>query len=187
VPYYRSSRGQDQAEAFDIVRAIDLLMKRKPHVINLSLAGPPNAVVERALQQAVALGVPVVAAAGNSGSGARPLYPAAYDAAVAVTAVTSSLKIYRRAPRGSHIDFAAPGVEIPVAAAGGRSERRSGTSFAAPFVAAALAVLRARNPDQPVNALVSGLAASARDLGEPGKDKVFGWGLVQASAICSAN
>ena len=184
VPYYRSSGGNDVAQAFDVVRAVDALLSKSPHVVNLSLAGPANAVIERVIKLTVAKGVPVVAAAGNAGSGSKPLYPAAYDDAVAVTAVSPTLRIYRRAPRGEHIDFAAPGVEVPVATGTGRVESRSGTSYAAPYVAAALGVMRLRSPDAPISALVAELARTARDLGEPGKDKVFGWGLLQADEIC---
>ncbi|WP_373504255.1 S8 family serine peptidase [Aestuariivirga sp.] len=184
VPYYRSSGGNDVAQAFDVVRAVDALLRESPHVVNLSLAGPANAVIERVIKLTVAKGVPVVAAAGNAGSGSKPLYPAAYEDAVAVTAVSPTLRIYRRAPRGEHIDFAAPGVEVPVATGTGRVASRSGTSYAAPYVTAALAVMRLRSPDAPIADLVAELARTARDLGEPGKDKVFGWGLLQADGIC---
>lgn len=181
VPYYRTSRGDNRAEAFDVVRALDTLLARRPHVINMSLTGPPNAVIERILLRAAELGVPMVAAAGNAGARARPLYPAAYETAVAVTAVSTSLRIYRRASQGPHVDFAAPGVDLRIPAATRRTDRRTGTSFAAPFVSAAIAVLRQAQPDASVAEVVGQFAASARDLGAPGKDPVFGWGLIQAS------
>ena len=86
VPYYRNSRGNDIAEVFDVVRAIDALIARGPHVVNLSLSGPYNAVLEQVVGAAVGRGIAVVAAAGNPGATARPLYPAAFDSVVAVTA-----------------------------------------------------------------------------------------------------
>lgn len=186
VPYYRSSRGQDVAEAYGVVRALDALLRHNPDVVNLSLAGPANAVLERVVSEAVRLGVPVVVAAGNAGAGAKPLYPAAYAETIAVTAVSSALKIYRRAPRGEHIDFAAPGVNVKVATGRGRTALRSGTSFAAPYVAAALALRRQAAPDASVAELVDALAGKARDLGAAGKDRVFGWGLLQADGVCGA-
>lgn len=184
VPYYRSSRGVDVTQVHDVVRAIDALLQRKPDVLNLSLSGPPNAVLERVVAAAVERGVPVVVAAGNAGAGSKPLYPAAYDQATAVTAVSSTLKIYRRAPRGEHIDFAAPGVQVKVAVGGGRTAMRSGTSFAAPYVAAALALRKRTVPDATVAELVAWLAKTARDLGEVGRDRTFGWGLLQVNDIC---
>jgi subtilisin family serine protease len=184
VPYYRSSRGEDVASAFDVVRAIDLLITRNADVINMSLTGPANVAIERALLKAHEKNVPIVAAAGNSGARARPLFPAAYDKTVAVTAVSKSLTIYRRAVQGEHVDFAAPGVEVALVTAAGKTELRTGTSFAAPYVAAAMAVLRKQHPSLDVDSAVKKLADAARDLGDPGKDRVFGWGLIQANALC---
>lgn len=184
VPYYRSKRGEDVALAYDIVRAIDALARRNPDVINMSLTGPPNQAVERAFAGVHARGIPVVAAAGNGGARSKPLYPAGYDTTVAVTAVTADNKVYRRAAQGPHVDFAAPGVEVAFVNAKGRKERLTGTSFAAPYVAAALAVLHRQDAGAGVDTLVGRLAPIALDLGKPGKDPVFGWGAIGLSDIC---
>ena len=81
----------------------------------------------------------VVAAVGNDGPSARPLYPAAFEPVVAVTAVDRRKNIYRWANQGPQVDFAAWGVSTPVALAKGGYGEESGTSFAAPIVAAAIA------------------------------------------------
>lgn len=125
--FHSNARGQDEADVFDIARALDLIAASKARVVNLSFAGPANLVLERVVRALVERDVVLVTAAGNSGPRADPLYPAAYPDVVAVTAVDSRLRAYRQAVAGEHIDFAAPGVRS-----------RSGTSYAAPFVSAAL-------------------------------------------------
>jgi hypothetical protein len=183
TPFYRVGN-TDRAEAADIIRAIDAIVASNPHVISLSLAGPPNEALERVLKVVREKGIPVVAAAGNGGPKSKPLYPAAYESTVAVTAVASDLRAFRRASRGEYIDFAAPGVDLTVADGSKGLTRTSGTSFAVPFVAASLAVMRQQQPAADVDTFISELASQAKDLGKPGKDPVFGWGLANASRLC---
>lgn len=165
--------------AEDIVNALDWLVRQRVQVINLSLGGPRNLILEAAVQRVEELGIVVVAAAGNGGPDAAPMYPAAQNGVVAVTAVDARQLPYDEANHGSYIAFAAPGVDIWVARPGGGGAFVSGTSYAAPFVTAAIA----RQGGRPVMA-VRALARHARDLGKPGRDPVFGWGLVQASGSC---
>lgn len=172
------------ADAFSLTRGIDLLVERRVDIVNLSLAGDDNAVVEAAVTAAIEAGIAVVASAGNRGAGAAPAYPAAYPDVIAVTAVDVKRKLYRQAGRGEHLDFAAPGVKLWTASGtGGRF--RSGTSYAAPFVTAALAVKRAHAPDRPFGEIVFEMANQADDLGETGRDPLYGWGLIQATELCT--
>ena len=182
--FHRGGRSDDRIDAYDLVRSIDALLARDVPVINLSLAGPANAIVKPSVDRALARGVTVVAAAGNVGPDAPPAYPAAYDGVIAVTAVDLRLRVYRRAGRGRHIDFAAPGVGVWTAASVRGRRPKTGTSFAAPFVSAAAAVLSARQPGTGDRDRIRVLTASARDLGPAGHDPIFGWGLLQAADIC---
>ncbi|HYE98878.1 MAG TPA: S8 family serine peptidase, partial [Planctomycetota bacterium] len=125
--------------ASSIVKALDWLAASGAPVINLSLSGPANPVVERAVNRLTARGVVVVVAGGNEGPAAPPAYPAAYRDVIAVTAVDSGGKAYRYAGRGEHIDFAAVGVAVPAARAAGDYAPVTGTSFAAPVVSGRLA------------------------------------------------
>jgi subtilisin family serine protease len=165
---------------------MDFLAGRGTRVLNLSLAGPPNAVLEEAIARLAAAGVVVVAAAGNGGPRAEPAYPAAYPTVIAVTAVDRSGAIYRRAGRGDHIDIAAPGVEVWTAASVRGARPKTGTSFAAPFVSAAAALLLGAEPNLAPADVRLRLKAAAQDLGETGEDPVFGAGLVQATGLCSS-
>ncbi len=92
------------------------LREARVEIINLSLAGPDNPVLARAVADAHAADIPLVAAMGNAGPRAEPAYPAAYEGVVAVTAVDAGHAVYRRAGQGLHVDFAAPGVGIATAA-----------------------------------------------------------------------
>ncbi|WP_134496646.1 S8 family serine peptidase [Microvirga pakistanensis] len=174
-----------RADVISLVNALELLADRGVTVVNLSLSGPPNEVLQRAIEAARAKSIILVAAAGNNGAGAEPSYPAAYPGVIAVTAVDREFNIYRRATRGSYVAMAAPGVDIQVAQSRGGSAPKSGTSYAVPFVAAAMAMMRAANPGIEVQALQRRLQDSTQDLGEPGRDITFGYGLVQMSDACS--
>ena len=148
-------------------------------LVNVSLAGPYNKILDRGLAAAAERGMVVVAAAGNDGDAAPPRYPAAFDYAIAVTAVDAALEPYDRAPRGEHIDVAAPGVDVFVPAGG----YMTGTSVAAPFVTAAIAADPEAVGLGPLD-VRRHLLAAARDLGPAGRDATFGAGLATAPPGC---
>jgi len=165
-----------------IARALDWLSQEGVRVVNLSLSGPGNQVMELTAARAAAGGLLLVAAAGNNGPNARPVFPAGYPQVMAVTAVDAALQPYAVANRGDYIDLAAPGVDVWSARGGQGGRYNSGTSFAAPFVAAAAALLLHVSPDAAPNSLRQHLRQGARDLGTPGRDSTFGWGLLQPPA-----
>jgi len=90
--------------------------------------------------------------------------------------------VYSQANSGPYIDFAAPGVKIWTAVPGG-GKFQSGTSFATPFVAV-LVGLAVQKSNIDTRAVRVGLAKQSADLGAPGKDPVFGFGLVTAKPSC---
>jgi hypothetical protein len=182
--FHKATDGEDIADTFDIVVAIDTLVQRNVRVINSSFAGPANRVLEQAVKFATGRGVVIVASSGNAGPGSPPLYPAAYDDVIAVTGVAADERVYRLANRGTYVDFAAPGVDVQVVSTQAEPRFETGTSFAAPFISAALAAALAREPGKPASAIVQSLQKTARDLGPPGRDPVFGWGLLQAGNVC---
>lgn len=178
--YAASVFEQDQeqgeiASTVSLVKALDWLASTNVDAVNLSLAGPPNRLLEIALKRVSQKGVMVLAAAGNGGPMAKPMYPAAYDTVVAVTAVDVEGKAFRLANRGDYLDLAAPGVNVRHALAGGGYATSSGTSFAVPFAVTAAASHRYREPGSDVLAY---LYASATDIGPPGRDSIYGYGLL---------
>lgn len=126
--------------ATGIVQALSWIAARRPSVINISLVGPRNALVERAVSLLLARGIKVVAAVGNDGPAAPPLYPASQSGVIAVTGVDGTNRALAEAGRSTHLDYAGPGADMAAALPGGGYARVRGTSFAAPFVTARLAM-----------------------------------------------
>ncbi|MBM6596389.1 S8 family serine peptidase [Microvirga pudoricolor] len=182
--FYRDGNTADRTDVTSLVSAIETLAERGVRVINMSLSGPANEVLQKAIAAAQAKGIVIVAAAGNNGPGAEPSYPAAYPGVVAVTAVDHDLKVYRRATQGSYIDLSAPGVNVWTASAEGTGRSRTGTSYATPYVSAAAGMLFASHPTLDAKGLQARLEDFARDLGKPGRDPTFGFGLVQMAGLC---
>lgn len=176
----------ESGTAYGFMRALDWLMARQVRFINLSLTGPPNRLLEGALQKGAGRGTFFFAAAGNEGAEAPPAYPAAYETVIAVTAIDAALRLYEKANQGDYVEFAAPGVDIWLAKAAGGGNYRSGTSYAVPFVLAAGAVLmrEAGGDAEALSRLRAALRAQSKDIGAPGRDEKFGWGLVRFSGAC---
>ncbi|NBJ13599.1 S8 family serine peptidase [Microvirga arsenatis] len=182
--FYRDGGTADRTDVTSLVTALEALAERGVRVINLSLSGPANEVLQKAITAAQAKGIVIVAAAGNNGAGAEPSYPAAYVGVVAVTAVDHDLNVYRRATRGPYVDLSAPGVNVWTASAQGSGTLRTGTSYAVPFVSAAAGLVLASNPVLDAKAVQSRLEEYTRDLGTPGRDPTFGFGLIQMDGLC---
>lgn len=176
--------GPESAAGADaLIRAIDWMSGQGVRVVNLSLAGPYNKLLELAVEVASSRGIILVAAVGNSGPTAKAQYPAGFDGVIAVTAVDARQRLYRLAVRGPHVDVAAPGVDVPIQSEGGR-RFVTGTSFAAPLVTSRILSERALYATRSPNTLRARLAATSIDLGPVGEDMLFGSGLVQAAAAC---
>ena len=158
---YGGNRAAGSATA--IVKALGWLAGHRPQVINISLVGPANEIVARAIQIVEARGIRIVAAVGNDGPAAPPQFPASYPGVLAVTAVDASGRALPEAGKPMHLDFAAPGADMAAAVPGNGYARVRGTSFAAPLAAARLLELGS----------VEALAGEAR----PGKGHI-GRGIV---------
>ena len=165
------------ASTVSLIKALNWLVTQEVSVINISLAGPPNRLLETALARVRERGVLAIAAAGNGGPMAQPMYPAAYPEVVAVTATDNRGRAFRLANRGEYVDIAAPGVNIRHAQAGGGYAASSGTSYAVPFVTVAAARLLQLNGEP--NLMLDALYASAVDVGAPGRDQIYGYGQLQ--------
>jgi serine protease len=152
-------------------------------------------------------GILVVAAAGNQASSA-PGYPAAYDGVISVSAVDLQRRLTAYSNTGSRIDVAAPGGDNSVdlngdgypdgvLSTGGRVSGSSinyvysflsGTSMAAPHVAGVLALMKSVNPNLTPPDIDAMLAAGllSDDLGTPGRDDLFGHGIINAQRAALA-
>jgi subtilisin family serine protease len=163
-----------------LVAAFAWLVQEKVAVINVSLVGPKNAMLERVIGSLIAGGYVIVAAVGNDGPAAPPLYPASYPNVVGVTAVDVHRRVLIEAARGPQVMFASPGADLAAAAVDRSYAAVRGTSFAAPFVAALLAANLSAPNSADAAAAIDALAKTAIDLGPPGRDLTYGFGLVGA-------
>ncbi len=178
VNVFRGSADAPFTSPDALVRAIGWLVAERVSVINISLTGPRNAVLDQIIARAARTGHLIVAAAGNGGPTAAPAYPAALPDVIAVTAVDANRRIYRYANQGAYVRLAARGVGISAAAPGGRSATYSGTSFATPLVAVRLSRCLGTNGGT-VRGCISALEREAIDLGSPGPDPIYGHGLIE--------
>lgn len=165
------------ASTESLVAALDWLASQQVDAINMSLAGPANVLLEEALRSMSETGPVIIAAVGNNGPSGEPLYPAAYEGVVGVTAVDREQKVFRYANRGEHVDYAALGVDVKVADSGGSWRLESGTSMASPHVAVVIARML-HHVKLPLTEMMTILSENAEDLGRKDFDPVFGYGLI---------
>ncbi len=174
----------------------------RAEVINMSLGGPAYPeILHQAVRAAVAAGVVVVAAAGNSAS-TVPMYPAALPEVVAVSATDALDERTYYSSYGTHIDLAAPGGDktkdtngdgvpdgitstIVDPVVGATYAQKTGTSMAAPHVAAAAYLVRSVAPGLAPLEVEAFLAAGAEDLGAAGPDQEYGFGRLDAGRAVS--
>jgi subtilisin family serine protease len=162
----------------DIVEALAGLMATHVRVINMSIVGPDNAILGAVIRKVIAQSIVVVAASGNDGPNAAPLYPAAYPGVVAVTAVDANEKLLLEASGGEYVRFAAPGADMVAAGLAGQFKTVRGTSYASPLVAGLLATLLARENDVAVEHVVQQLASTAVDRSKAPRALRHQYGLV---------
>lgn len=161
-----------------LAAAFAWLAQQRVAVINVSLVGPDNAALAQIVRALTSRGYLLVAAVGNDGPAAPPLYPASYPHVVGVTAVDAHRRVLIEAARGSQVMFAARGADMSAADIGGKYAAIRGTSFAAPIVAALLAQSVTAPDLSSSTAAIELLAQSAIDLGPKGRDLTYGFGLV---------
>lgn len=189
--------GKKTSESGDVALAIRFAVDVGAKVINLSLGGEQdNIEIREAVQYAVSKNVLVVAAAGNDGVTATPKWPAADDNTLAVTAVDENRSFTDFDQRGDYIDLSAPGDVIWSTRASNFTCRGvtsldgygcgRGTSFAAPFVSGAAALLFSARPQITAAQVRFLLTSTAIDLGDPGKDTTYGSGFLNLPAAFAA-
>ena len=175
-----------QSTSFVVLKALDYAAANQAQIVNMSFAGPKDALVERGIAASAAKGIIMVAASGNAGPKSPPLYPAANANVIAVSATDSHDKLFSASNRGGHIALAAPGVDILLPAPDGKYQITTGTSFAAAYISGLAALLLERNPAlKPVEVRAT-LMKTARDLGPAGRDDLFGAGVPDAYAAVVA-
>jgi subtilisin family serine protease len=175
-----------ESTSFVVLKGLDYAAAHGAQIVNMSFAGPKDGLIERGIAALAARGIVMVAAAGNAGPKSPPLYPAANPNVIAVSATDAQDKLFVASNRGSHIAVSAPGVDIFLPAPDEKYQMTSGTSFSAAYVSGLAALMLERNPALKPGELRAILMRTARDLGAPGRDDLFGAGEADAYAAVSA-
>ena len=157
-------------------------------VYNMSLGGSPKQpAIESVISAGVNAGNFYIAAAGNSGGPVQ--FPGSASGSLAVSAYQQNNTLASFSCRGKEIVLGAPGVGIRAPYKNGTWADLSGTSMAAPFVAATTCIAIGKwgplIPDQSV--LIKYFSWIATDLGTPGRDDLYGWGTVFIQRILDSS
>jgi major intracellular serine protease len=174
-----------------IARGVQVAIQARVDAISASIGGPsPMPLTQAAIREARAAGIPVICAAGNSGPNTSDVdYPARYEECLAVGAVDQDNRIATFSSRGPGVDVVARGVRQWGAVHTGGYAQWSGTSMAAPHVAAVVALgagecIRVGRPVPHASVVYRSLIQTAGDLGVPGPDRDTGHGIVHAGRHC---
>jgi|GEM_PF-1795215 len=166
----------------DVAKGIIFAADSGAKVINLSIGGYGySPMLSDAVSYAQSKGCVVVAAGGNDGI-EMPVYPAAYPDVIGVAALATDDSIWSSSNSGSHIVVSAPGSNILSTVSGNGYGIASGTSAATPMVSSLAAILSVERADLSASVIARLIQQTARDLGEKGKDKIYGAGAIDAVA-----
>lgn len=171
-----------QGNTSDLILSYDWALTNGMHVTSNSYSADVElgSALETALNAAHDAGIIMVFAAGNVGLDGVG-YPAKYVNAVAVGATDDLDQIADFSSVGPEVDIVAPGVNIYSTVLNGLYDFKSGTSMACPHVAGACAL--ALSSGLTVEEVRARLVTTPVDLGTPGKDNVFGWGLLDIDSF----
>ena len=174
-----------------IIAGIDWSVTNGMKIVSMSLGGSAgSSSLEAACNNAVAAGVIVVAAAGNSGNpdgtGDNVLFPGRYESVICVAATDSNNNRASFSSTGPAVDISAPGVSVLSDAMGGGTSTKSGTSMATPHIAGIVGLIVASGVTAPAD-VKNLLYSTALDLGAVGLDNLYGYGLADAYAAVTNN
>ncbi|MFA7076711.1 MAG: InlB B-repeat-containing protein, partial [Candidatus Izemoplasmatales bacterium] len=160
-----------------IIEGIYYAVDNGADIINLSLGGSyANPLLKDAVDYAKTNEVIIVAASGNDGTD-EAIYPAAFDSAISVSSIDETLNIASYSNYGETIDISAPGSNIITTIINNSYASVSGTSFAAPQVAGALALMLSYYPEITYDEAIQRFLLSSVDYGEEGYDQYYGHGI----------
>jgi subtilisin len=174
----------------NLIAGIDWGIKNRIRILSMSLGGSqaPNA-LKTMCQTAWNRGLLLVAAAGNSGPADNTVgFPAKYPTVIAISAIDSANAIANFSSRGQEVELCAPGVNVLSTLPGGAFGKLSGTSMACPHVSGVAAMAWGGHRYASNRVIRRLLAWRSDPLGQPGRDKLFGYGRVDAAqSACSLN
>ena len=174
----RAGTASGYLEEDDVAEAILYAVDNGCRIVNLSFGDVAYSYLLRdVIRYGAQNGVLFVAAAGNNGS-TVPQYPAAYDETISVGATNEDNARASFSSYGAKLDLVAPGQGLWACQIGNSYGSVTGTSFAAPLVSGALAVLWGYHPDASPQDIKAMMLAGCKDLETAGWDSHTGHGLV---------
>lgn len=186
---------EGNCDSLSIADAVDEAVAQNVDVINMSLGGAPNELVQSAINRATSAGIIVAAAAGNTGASSC-LYPGGYSNVVCVGAIDSNEAHPSYSNYGTGLDVVAPGSNITSLGLAGGTATMSGTSMATAYYSGVIAVVRAIQEDictaNPAASMCSDIRGYTqflvnniliRDIGDYGFDQYFGTGAVDLGRL----
>ncbi|WOV84841.1 S8 family serine peptidase [Sporosarcina jeotgali] len=184
----KTIRGDGTGTVSMNIQAIDYAIEKHVDVINISQGGmTPSQIEKDAIRRAADAGILIVASAGNDAEKGNPImYPAAYDEVLSVASVNESNKHSAFSTYNEGVDLSAPGERIATNHPGGTLIYASGTSFSAPIVAGAAAMIKTELPSLSPGQVTELLTSSSTDLGTPGKDPYYGDGVLNLELLAAA-
>lgn len=185
---YGVTNASGYSDSFTLATAIYDAIARNVDIINISLGSYGNsAYLERAINDALAAGIAIVAAAGNEGQQGRLTYPAAYDGVISAGAVDALGEHVYYSNTSENLSIAAPGIGVAAAWEGDEFVSFSGTSASAPYVAGALAAIYSENPGIAPADAQKLLYDYANEAGLPGVDDTYGNGILDVGRVMDRN
>lgn len=178
----------DGAKMETILKAVEWAIENHIDMINMSLGTPKDdQILYQAIKRAYESGITMVAAAGNEGNLQPVQYPANYKEVIAVSSIDSNRSIWRKSNTGNQVEYTAPGVDINVLTPNDSIVKMTGTSMAAPHVTGMIALLKQQYPTYTTSELRSVLRNYAIDLGDTGRDSLYGYGLLNTTIKSPSN
>ena len=183
---YSLKIGETKPEGEAVLDALDWCIANGINIINMSfhLDSDDNSAsvmesIKSEIDTAEAQGITVVSSSGNEGTQGLT-FPASQVSAISVGAVNEDLTRSTFSNYGEGIDFVAPGDGIFTTILDNGYGWKSGTSMAAPFVSGIAALYKQKYPNYTNAQILEEMKKNAIDLGEPGYDINYGYGLIQA-------
>jgi len=182
--FHKNRKGKPRASANSILQAVNWLIKQKVQIINFSIGGSKNRLMERAIKKADELGIVLIASAGNNGPYTKKKsYPAAYKPVIAIAASDPFDRVARFSSAGDYVEFTTPGVRIWTAVPGG-GKNMSGTSFSSPIFAGFTAAAMQYQGLAGTETIRAHFRKSVKPRGKKKWDKYSGWGYVRPASPC---
>ena len=177
-------------DALIVAQGVRWAVDKGAKVINLSLGGSgSSAALAAALDYAFAKDVVVIACTGNTSASSSTgvWYPAREPGVIAVGGMErDGNTLWSGSITGKETVVTAPATQLVGANTGGDYWKVQGTSFAAPMVSATAALIRSRWPEMPAGEVINRIIRTAKDKGAPGRDPIFGFGLVDPVGALTA-